>query len=139
MADPKAPVKAEEPKEVPVKAGMVEIVATKKIGDVEKSATVNYNFGANLTEATQMFGAEVVHTNFIGKAKITAQAAMRRLLEASKSQAEIVTALANWKPGVAMERVHDPVASLLNAFPSMSEEAQNELLERLKKARAAKK
>jgi len=127
----------EETKEVT--GGLTEINASKEIDGVEKKASVSYNFGATCKEAIQMFGAQVVHSNFIAKAKITAQAAMRRMLEAGKSQEEIVTAISNWKPGVAMERVHDPVGSLLSAFPSMDEKAQDELLAKLKAARAGKK
>jgi len=113
----------------------MDINATKN----EKSATVSYNFGKDLNEASQMFGAGVVHSNFISKAKITAQAAMRRMLEQGLGQEEIAKKMANWKPGVAIERAAaDPVASLLAAFPSMSEEQQAQLLNKLKAAKQSK-
>jgi hypothetical protein len=60
---------------------LTEIKATKKPGDVEKEAAIAYDFGANLDDAAGKFGAEVVFTNFKRTAVITAQAAIRRMLE----------------------------------------------------------
>lgn len=112
--------------------GMTEIKATKKIDGVDKEATIAYDFGATLEEAVNKFGAEVVFTNFKRTAVITAQAAMRRMLESNKSNDEIVAGMQSWKPGVALERVVDPVASLVGKWDSYTPEEQAEILRKLK-------
>ncbi len=137
-SQPEAPPVDAEPKTKEVATGLTEIKASKVIDDVTKECSIMYNFGSSLDEARQLFGDAVVHTNFIGKAKITAQASMRRMLETGKDATEIATRMSAWKPGVAMERVIDPVAGIMSAFPTMSEEAQIALLDKLKKARANK-
>ena len=111
---------------------LTEIKASKKIGDVEKEAAIAYDFGANLDEAVAKFGAEVVFTNFKRTAVITAQAAIRRMIEDDKPIEEITSKMASWKPGVALERVIDPVASLVGRWDSYSQEEQNEILKKLK-------
>jgi len=111
---------------------LTEIKATKKINDVDKVAAVAYDFGATLEEAVDKFGADVVFTNFKRTAVITAQAAIRRMLEGDKSEEEIASAMSTWKPGVALERTIDPVASLVGKWDSYSPEEQAEILKKLK-------
>jgi predicted RNA-binding protein len=111
---------------------LTEIKATKKIGDVEKVAAVAYDFGDNLDQAVEKFGADVVFTNFKRTAVITAQAAIRRMLEDNKSDEEITSKMSQWKPGVALERVIDPVASLVGKWDSYTQEEQNEILKKLR-------
>ena len=108
-----------------------EITATKKMGDVELSATITYDFGGDLDTAVEMFGKEIVYTNFVRSAVITAQAAMRRWLVDGKSQDEIAEKMGNWKPGVAIERVVDPIAATLAKFGKMDPAAQAALLSQL--------
>jgi len=109
-----------------------EIKATKKIDGVEKSAAIAYDFGNTLGESVEKFGEDVVFTNFKRTAVITAQAAIRRMLEGGKSEEEIAAAMGNWKPGVALERTVDPVASLVGKWDSYSPEEQAEILRKLK-------
>ena len=111
---------------------LTEIKATKKIDGVEKAAAVAYDFGATLDEAVEKFGADVVFTNFKRTAVITAQAAIRRMMEGGKSEEEIATTMQSWKPGVALERTIDPVASLVGKWDSYSKEEQDEILRKLK-------
>jgi hypothetical protein len=111
---------------------LTEIKATKKIDGEEKSAAVAYDFGATLEEATEKFGADVVFTNFKRTAVITAQAAIRRALEGGKSEEEIASLMASWRPGVALERTVDPVASLVGRWDSYSPEEQDAILKKLK-------
>ena len=109
-----------------------EIKATKKINDVDKVAAVAYDFGATLEESVEKFGSDVVFTNFKRTAVITAQAAIRRMLEGGKSEEEIISAMSSWKPGVALERTVDPVASLVGKWDSYSPEEQANILKTLK-------
>jgi len=111
---------------------LTEIKATKKIDGVEKTAAVAYDFGADLPESIDKFGADVVFTNFKRTAVITAQAAIRRMLEGGKGEEEIATTMQSWKPGVALERTVDPVASLVGKWDSYSPEEQMEILKKLK-------
>ena len=110
---------------------MTEITATKQIGDVEKSATIAFDFGADVNAAIEKFGAEVVFSNFKRSAVITAQAAIRRYMEAGKTQEEIVEAMKAWAPGVSLERSIDPVKALQNRFATMSPEEQQALVAQL--------
>jgi hypothetical protein len=105
-----------------------EITATKKIGDVEKTSTIQCDFGGSLKTAVEKFGEEVVYSNFVRSAVITAQAAMRRFLEDGKAQEEILAKMAGWRPGVPLERVVDPVASFMARFTAASPEEQEKLL-----------
>ena len=111
----------------------VEIKAKKKIGDEDMEVTVYADMGNDLEDAITKFGEAVVFSNFKAAAKITAQAAMRRYIEAKKSTEEIVKLMAAWKPGVAIERVSDPVAAFKAKFASMSPEEQIAALADLKK------
>jgi len=111
----------------------VEIKAKKKIGDEDKEATIYVDLGESLEDAMTKFGEAVVFSNFKASAKITAQAAMRRYLEAKKSAEEIVKLMSAWKPGVAIERVSDPVAAFKAKFASMTPEEQIAALADLKK------
>jgi hypothetical protein len=114
----------------------IDVKATKVIDGIERQACVQYDFGDNLQDAVAKFGEKAVYDDFVASAKITLQAGMRRLLEAGKSEAEIASALATWKPGVKMERMVDPVAALMNKFGTMSEEEQLALIEKLKSMKA---
>lgn len=111
----------------------VEIKAKKKVGDEDKEATIFVDLGDDMEDAMNKFGEAVVFSNFKASAKITAQAAMRRYLEAGKSPEEVVKLMAVWKPGVAIERVSDPVAAFKAKFASMTPEEQIAALADLKK------
>jgi len=110
----------------------IEIKAKKVIGDETKDAVVYYDFGENLEQALDLFDEKVIFSNFRASAKITAQAAMRRYLEAGKSAEEIAELMKNWKPGVALERKSDPVAAFKAKFASMSEADKIKALAELK-------
>lgn len=109
-----------------------QIVATKEIGGEKKQVAINYDFGADLAEAVEKFGEAVVFTSFKSKAVITAQAAIRRYMEAGKNQDEIATLMASWKPGVAIERQIDTTAAFLANWDKLDPEKQQEILSQLK-------
>ena len=50
---------------------------------------------------------------------------------AEKSAEEIAEKMAQWKPGIPLERVVDPVAALQNLMKDMSDEQKNALIEKL--------
>lgn len=110
---------------------MTEIKASKEIEGVLKESSILFDYGESLAEAQARFGDEVVFSNFKRSANITAQAAMRRLMEAGKSQEEIVTAMAAWKPGVSLDRQVDPVKALMGKFATLTPEEQTKIIEDL--------
>jgi hypothetical protein len=114
----------------------ITVKASKVIDSIERNAAIDYDFGDSLQDAVTRFGEKAVYDDFIASAKITLQAGMRRLLEAGKSEAEIASALATWKPGVKMERMVDPVVALMTKFGGMSEDEQLALIEKLKAMKA---
>ena len=111
---------------------LTQITAKKKIGDIVKEASINYDFGNSLEEMTKKFGAEVVFSNARGSFIITGQAAMRRYLETGKNPKEIADLMGTWKPGVALARVVDPVAAITSAWRSMTPEQKAEVIKTLK-------
>jgi hypothetical protein len=115
----------------------MEVVSMAEVNEIkaskgEKSATILFDFGGNVNAAVEKFGAETVYSNFTRAAVITAQAAMRRMLEDGLAEADIQKKMESWKPGVALERVIDPIAAALNKFQAMTPEAQAAFLQQLK-------
>lgn len=112
---------------------LTEITAKKSIDGVDKTAGFAYDFGDTLEVARKKFGDEIIFSNFKANAKITAQAAIRRMLEDKKTPEEIAAKMKDWKPGVALERVIDPVSALLGRWDSYSDEEKSAILKKLKK------
>lgn len=113
----------------------IEIKATKdmKDGSPVRESSIQYDFGENAADAIQRYGDDVVFSQFIAAAKITAQGAMRRMLEAGKTQEEITAKMADWKPGVALTReAVDPIQAALARFGTMDAEAQKEFMAQLR-------
>ena len=113
----------------PDASGVVMIEATEKGSG--KKIIVSYNFGTSLADAVEKFGEDVVLSGFRRTSVITAQGIMRRLAKAGKSDAEIQDAITAWKPGVAMERVMDPVATLKARIANMTPEERAKILAEL--------
>ena len=113
--------------------GAIQITAKKKIGGEDKVAIIDFDFGEDLDEASKLFGADVVFTNFRASAKITAQAAMRRYIDGGLSAEQVAEKMAGWKPGVALERAAiDPVKAILGKWETMSKEEKQKLLSDLR-------
>jgi hypothetical protein len=110
-------------------SGVIEVSAKKSGFDTE--VTVTYDFGKDLAEMSEKFGADVVHTNARANMKITLQGVIRRMIEAGKTATEIATACAEWKPGVQMERTVDPLAVARKAMAQMDDDAKQAFIEKL--------
>lgn len=86
---------------------VVEVTAQLGKEEDSPSATVGYDFGDNLDEAVEKFGAEVVFSRFKSASIIDLQALIRRHLGAKdkegkptpKTQEEIQGLVDNWSPG----------------------------------------
>jgi hypothetical protein len=103
--------------------GVIEVTAKKG----EREATISYDFGTDLAEMTDKFGADIVFTNARSNMKISLQGLMRRRLEAGES----CEALTSWKPGQIAERVVDPVATAKKALAGMSDEEREAFIARI--------
>lgn len=96
--------------------------------DNDREVAVNYNFGSNLKEATEMFGEEVVFSRFHSAAVIDLQSLIRRGIKAQKSDSEIQQMASAWRPGVKTVVQKDPKARAMSALDSMSDEERQALL-----------
>lgn len=114
----------------------VQISAKKDVNGEERSAMITYDFGDTIAEMTDKFGEEVVKSNAIRNFKITAQAAIRRMLEAGKSQEEIQDAFSAWKPGVQLERSVDVTGAFLTKWQNMTDEERQEMLKKMQDSEA---
>jgi len=107
---------------------MNEITATKQVDGEEYSATIVTDLGDDLRDAVEKFGEEVIYTNYKRAVTITAQAAIRRMLEQKLDDKTIADKMAGWKPGVALDRSVDPIAVLKAKLSGMSASEKKALL-----------
>ncbi len=97
---------------------------TAKLPKLEKEATVLVDLGENCEDAVARFGAEVVFSNYLANTKVDVQAGIRRYINAGLDQAAIQAKFDNYKPGVTMDRVVDPVAAMAAKMQKMTPEEQ---------------
>jgi len=90
--------------------------------------TIGYDFGDDLPEMTEKFGAETVFSNARAQMKIGLQAAMRRYITDGKDVSALVGL---WAPGVQLERKVDPIAAVKAAFANMDDDAKAAFLAEL--------
>ena len=110
-------------------SGVIEVSAKKQ--GFETEVTVTFDFGKDLTAMTEKFGEDIVFTNARANMKITLQGVLRRLIESGKSQEEIAAAVADWKPGMQMERTVDPLSVARKAMAQMDDDAKQAFIEKL--------
>ncbi len=114
--------------EVTVETGVIEVSAKKEGFD---EVTVQYDFGSNLADMTEKLGEDIVFTNARANMKITLQGVIRRYIATGKNAAEIAEVVANWKPGMQMERTVDPIAAARKAMSNMDDSAKQAFIEKL--------
>lgn len=100
-----------------------------------KALDFEYPVGADLDEAVQLYGAEVVYDHYVKSANIAVQNFVRNQLEAGKSDELILEAVSKYKLG---EDTKDPMTSALKAVDKMTDEEAEELLKKIAETRAAK-
>jgi uncharacterized membrane protein YjjB (DUF3815 family) len=83
-------------------------------------------------EAVEMYGDEVVLSNFIANVRVTAQGGMRRRIEKRMKPDEITAAMIPFVPGVAMSRDVDPEQAFLAKYRSGDKKEKARMLELLK-------
>lgn len=112
--------------------GVIEVTSKKTDRSVEFEKT----FGNTVEEAVELFGSEVVFTNFNQQCVIKCQAKVRGILDKGGTPEDAIAAGQNYTPGVVTRTrsAKDPVAQLAAAVASgdMSrEELQAKLEEQL--------
>ena len=99
---------------------------------VYAEAAGQYDFGENLDNAVDKFGADVVFSNFVSAAKVKLQSIMRAKKLAGTSDADLQTFLDTYKIGMVLERtVVNPMEAFKASFQNASPERQKELLREL--------
>ena len=102
---------------------------------VPRTVTVDYDFGKDLDEAVELFGADVVFSKFVAQVSTDLGNSLRRILNEEKGEAECVEFMAKWKPGVVTKGVKKAknipalVAELKS--PETSQERKAEIAEQL--------
>lgn len=126
---------------------------TVKSPKTDRSMTVNYDFGANLEEAVDKFGGDVVHHKFVSQCSTDLGNSVRRILNEKnedgtpkKSEADVEAYVESYKPGIVVKGVgkkKEPSVDQLiaeHSNPDTTEERKAEIVEQLKAiAEAAKK
>lgn len=129
--------------ETQLEAGQVEITVNSPKTD--RSVTFIRNFGKDLAESENLFGAEVVHSVFCAQAVIRAQGAARTLLDnGEKGGEDAVAAGEAYTPGVVRRggggKKKDPYAVLaaqIQAGTLTQEQLMAELQKRMDASNAS--
>lgn len=79
-------------------------------------------------EWEELLGADQLCAYAMKQYRIDHQNVVRRMAEAGKDDAEILSTMANWKPGDKVEIGGDPIQMAKKAFSSLSPEARQALL-----------
>lgn len=114
---------------------METVQATATLTDEDGNSTgekvtgsVEYDFGANLDEAVEVFGADIVYAQFKQNATIALQGIMRRAIQSGKSGDELQAAVAEWKPGVRTRTGKSPADKIKTLLAGKSPEEIAEIL-----------
>ena len=91
--------------------------------------TCEYDFGETLDEAKDMFGADVVFSQFVAAAKVKIQSIIREKKKAGMAAEAIQTYLDGYKIGMIVERTAvNPLEAFKAAFKLMTPEQQRDQL-----------
>jgi hypothetical protein len=108
-------------------ANVINVASTK----VSRKFEGLYDFGDNLDSAVEKFGADVVFKGFVAESVIALQGIVRDALVKGKTEDEVETIIANWKPGATRARASDPIAAITSKFAKMSQEEKIAFLQKL--------
>ena len=114
-----------------------------KLSDGDRVFTTSFDFGENTADAITKFGEETVFTKFKQAATIDLQALIRRNLKVNaetgeaKSDAQILEAIEDWKPGAKQVTRRSPAEKAREAISKMSPEDKMVLLAEVEEELAA--
>lgn len=107
-------------------------ITTKASKDADsRSITLPDPFLGELEELEEKYGKEVVAEAARAQLRVKFQAAVRSLLKANKSDEEISSVMASWKPGDKLGLGGDPQAMILKNFGNMTPEQRAQLIAQL--------
>ena len=107
-------------------------ITTKASKDADsRSITLPDPFLGELEELEERYGKEVVAEAARAQLRVKFQAAVRSLLKANKSDEEISSVMASWKPGDKLGLGGDPQAMILKNFGNMTPEQRAQLIAQL--------
>lgn len=107
-------------------------ITTKASKDADSRAiTLPDPFLGELEELEERYGKEVVAEAARAQLRVKFQAAVRSLLKANKSDEEISSVMASWKPGDKLGLGGDPQAMILKNFGNMTPEQRAQLIAQL--------
>lgn len=99
---------------------------------VERSISIDYNFGANLAESIELFGEEAIFNGFVADGKVGLQAFVRARLgkteEEYMTDEQIIAEAEAWKPG-QRKQAADPMAKLQALLAKLTPEQRAAILE----------
>lgn len=113
---------------------MPEIKIITKAPKLERSLEVMYDMPDTVEGLVEKFGAEAVVAGAAANIKIDFQAAVRRQMEANKTDEEIVSVMGTWKPGDKLSLPTDPVARIRNSWGVLTEDQKAALMAELASA-----
>ena len=104
---------------------------------LDRETVIMVNYGKDVDESVEMFGADAVNSNALANWIVTLQAGIRRAHTAGKTDDEIQSLLSDSKMGAAVSggRI-DPIQASLAKFKVMNEDERAAFLEQLKAAAA---
>lgn len=115
------------------------ITAKAGTDDGSPTATVSFDFGDNLAEASDLFGDDVVYGRFVSAATVDVQALIRRHLSSTdkdgnstaKTEEEIQKIVAEYKPGTSTRKHLSATEKADRAIAKLTPEEKTALLESL--------
>lgn len=112
---------------------MTAIPVEAKLPSTEQEISIEYDFGDNLEEAAERFGADVVFSNFKASCTVTLQGFLRGQMKAdkdgnTKTDEEVIAAASGWMPGQRTSRGKSKGEKLRDLLVGMDESAIAELL-----------
>lgn len=118
---------------------MAKVDVSAKLKDVEGQApnpvvTVQYDFGASMSETIALFGEQVVFNKAVDSLVIDCQALVRRAIRKGKTQAEIQALVDAWKPSAASTVRKSATEKVGDLVGKMSAEEKAALLKSLKES-----
>lgn len=113
-------------------SGIVTFTTSKGAGEYARKLEVSFDFGDNTAQAVEKFGEEAVFANFIRGARVALQGNIRAKLsltgEDAKTDDEILTEAADWKPGTKSARGTSKTSKIQKLLDAMGDEEKEAFL-----------
>ena len=88
----------------------------------DREVTIDFDFGDDLAQAVEMYGADVIYSKYKAEAVINLQGLIRSYIKANKTEEEINDLVGNWVPGVKAARGKSKEEKLREMFAGLNDE-----------------